>query len=284
MPISRPSASSAFGLALTLVGGAALAQDTAKSRIEREGGTAMQRLEKAVGKAKLQESTTRGPNLSARPDPHSRQRAFEGLRKHRISPEIDQRARAARAAAETQFAAQREHMAERLREALGLQPAEMDAVAKAVTRPPSSWVPVLFVSSSMPLPVLRAYAQQLERAKGVLAFRGMPGGMRKMGPMAKLSTQILRIDPGCEGPACAMRNVQIIIDPLVFRQHGIARVPALAMIPSDPAQPYCEREADSPRAAHIVYGDAALSGLIEEYRRIGGEVEVKNVQALLGGA
>ena len=140
------------------------------------------------------------------------------------------------------------------------------------------------VSSSMPIPVLRAYAAQLERARGVMAFRGMPGGLRKVGPMAKLSAQILRFDPGCEGPACAMRNVQVIIDPLVFRQHGIARVPALAMIPGDPTQPYCERESDSPRASHVVYGDAALSGLVEEYRRIGGSMEVRHVQALLGGA
>jgi type-F conjugative transfer system pilin assembly protein TrbC len=143
-------------------------------------------------------------------------------------------------------------------------------------------VPVLFVSSSIPVPILRTYAAQLERVHGVLAFRGMPGGLHRVGPMAKLSAEILRIDPGCEGPSCAMRSVQLIIDPIVFRQHGVTRVPALAMIPGDPTQAYCEREDESPRARHVVYGDSALPGLLEEYARLGGDTEVRDAQALLG--
>src|SRR3546814_6546003 len=94
----------------------------------------------------------------------------------------------------------------------------------------------------MPISTLRNYAVQLERVHGVMAFRGVPGGLRKMGPMAKVTAQILRLDPGCEGPNCVMRNVQLIIDPVVFRQHGIAQVPALAMIPGDPTQAYCRSE------------------------------------------
>jgi hypothetical protein len=100
--------------------------------------------------------------------------------------------------------------------------------------------------------------------------------------MAKLTAQILRLDPGCEGPNCAMRDVQLIIDPIVFRQHGISQVPALAMIPGDPTQAYCERDIESPRAAHIVFGDSALSGMLEEYARLGGKKEVSHAQALLG--
>src|SRR3546814_17993889 len=76
-----------------------------------------------------------------------------------------------------------------------------------------------------------------------------------------------------------MRNVQLIIDPVVFRQHGIAQVPALAMIPGDPTQAYCERDDDSPRASHVVFGDSALSGMFEAYARLGGKEEVSNAQA-----
>lgn len=179
------------------------------------------------------------------------------------------------------MATDREVMASRLREALGLAPPEMAAISRAIPAPAiTGWVPLLFASSSMPLAELRTYARQLERVKGVLAFRGMPGGLRKVGPMARLSAEILRIDPGCSGPDCAMRNVQLIVDPIVFRQHGVARVPALAMIPGDPTQPYCEREENSPRASHLVYGDAALSGLLEEYGRLGGKEEVRDAQSL----
>src|SRR3546814_15661204 len=101
--------------------------------------------------------------------------------------------------------------------------------------------------------------------------------------MAKLTAEILRLDPGCEGPACVMRDVQVIVDPLVFRQHGVTRVPALAMIPGDPVLPYCEREDESPRAAHVAYGDAALSGLPEEIARLGGKEEVRDAQSRLEG-
>lgn len=114
-----------------------------------------------------------------------------------------------------------------------------------------------------------------------LRFAACRGGLSKVEPMARLSAEMLRLDPGCEGPACAMRNVQVIVDPLVFRQHGVSRVPALALVPGDPTQPYCEREDDSPRAAHVVYGDAALSGLLEEYARLGGKQEVRDAQARL---
>jgi hypothetical protein len=78
-----------------------------------------------------------------------------------------------------------------------------------------------------------------------------------------------------------MRNVQLIIDPIVFRQHGITQVPALAMVPGDPTQAYCERDDESPRATHVVYGDSALSGMFEEYARLGGKEEVSHAQALL---
>ena len=200
------------------------------------------------------------------------------------SPDLDSRARAAQARGEASLAAERERQAKALRQALGLEPAEEQALAKATPAVAAKgWVPVLFVSSSMPISTLRNYAVQLEKVHGVMAFRGVPGGLRKMGPMAKLTAQILRHDPGCEGPGCVMRDVQLIIDPIVFRQHAIAQVPALAMIPGDPTQAYCERDDDSPRAAHVVFGDSALSGMLDEYTRLGGKEEVSHAQALLAG-
>lgn len=175
-------------------------------------------------------------------------------------------------------------MEARLYQALGLAPPGGQGVTGLVPPPggPKSWVPVLFASSSMPLSTLRTYGQQLERAGGVIAFRGVPGGLTHIGPMAKLTAQILRVDPGCEGPDCTMRNVQIVVDPILFRQHGVVRVPALGLLPGDPTQPYCEREDDmAPRASHLVYGDAALSGLLDEYARLGGKEEVRDAQARL---
>ena len=289
MPICRPSASSVRPLAAAmamLVSASALAQDNPRPDNARDGAAAqgeaaLDRLERATA-ARKQEAETRGPTSLPTPSEESRRRAFEGLRKRAPSPAMDARARTAMDKAKEAMAAEREAMALRLGQALGLEAPDMEAVV-GITAPPSAkgWVPVLFVSSSMPVTTLRTYAGQLERVGGVLAFRGMPGGLTKVAPMAKLSAEILRHDPGCEGPACAMRDVQLIVDPLIFRQHSVTRVPALAMVPGDPALPYCEREDDSPRAAHVVYGDAALSGLLEEYARLGGKQEVRDAEARL---
>jgi hypothetical protein len=271
-------------LALCTASAAALGQDSARQEIADHGEQSMERLEDAVARAR--EATPNGPHpvLPDMDRPAEQHRAFEGLRKRGQPADMEARARAANAIGEAALAAERERQAKVLRQALGLEPSEERALASAVPAVTATgWVPVLFVSSSMPLPVLRSYAAQLERARGVMAFRGMPGGLRKAGPMAKLTAQILRRDPGCEGPACIMRDVQLIVDPIVFRQHGVTtRVPALAMVPGDPAQAYCERDEESPRAAHVVYGDSALPGLLDEYARLGGKEEVRHAQALLG--
>jgi len=288
MPICGLSASNArvlTALALLLSTSApSHAQDAAppvnaRERAQEQGGAAMDRLERATA-ARKAEAETRGPTALPTPSEETRRRAFEGLRKRAPSPAMDARARTALDKGKDAMAAERDAMAKRLGQALGLDAPDIQAVA-GITTPPQAkgWVPVLFVSSSMPVTTLRTYAGQLERVGGVLAFRGMPGGMRQVAPMAKLSAEILRHDPGCEGPACAMRDVQLIVDPLIFRQHGVTRVPALAMVPGDPALPYCEREDDAPRAAHVIYGDAALSGLLEEYARLGGVKEVRDAQA-----
>nr|WP_255352262.1 type-F conjugative transfer system pilin assembly protein TrbC [Novosphingobium sp. KN65.2] len=251
-----------------------------KNPVAQQGDAAMDRLKEAVSRQKT--DTVSGPTaLPDLPD-EQRRRAFDGLRARTPAPELAARARRGLEAAREGVATERETMARRMAQALGLDAPDAVAVADAVQTPAAnSWVPVLFVSSSMPVAVLRTYAGQLEKAGGLMAFRGMPGGLTRVGPMAKLSAKILRLDPGCEGPACAMRGVQIIVDPLVFRQHGVTRVPALAMIPGDPAQPYCERDDGAPVSPHLVYGDAALSGLLGEYARLGGRQEVRDAEARL---
>jgi len=282
MPISTPSRNSLLLATALAVTTTALAQDGARTKIEDQGSNAMGRLEGAVTKTKDRAASSSDPRIPTDSHQAERKRAFEGLRNRVANPEMEARARAAVQDGEARLAAERETQARRLRQALGLEPAEGDALARATpSAQAKGFVPVLFVSSSMPIRTLRSYAVQLERVHGVMAFRGVPGGLRRMGPMAKLTAQILRIDQGCEGPNCVMRDVQLIIDPIVFRQHGIARVPAMAMIPGDPTQAYCERDDESPRARYVVYGDSALRGLLDEIARLGGREEVRDAQALL---
>jgi hypothetical protein len=270
-----------WGLAFPVITRAQEPSKGAKDVIAAEGDAAVDRLKDAITGQKATGQVV-PPGAVPQPNAEQRRRAFEALRTRATSPAMDARARAAVEAGQAGLAQERDRMAKRVGEALGLDAPDMVALARgAAPKAGSGWVPVLFASSSMPIATLRTYAGQLERVHGVIAFRGMPGGLTKVGPMAKLSAEILRIDPGCEGPGCAMRAVQLIVDPIVFRQQGVVRVPAFAMIPGDPTQPYCERQDDSERSPHIVYGDAALSGLLEEYGRLGGRQEVRDAQARL---
>lgn len=281
MRISGPSANSAAAM-LLLLAGAALAGDQAPSSLGSEGQKAVERLRQARSKADPAPTDIEVIPRRRDKDGVMDQRAFDGLRRRILAPDMDRRARAAQAAGDAALAAERERQGAALRQALGLEPVPQGAQGVADRQKPNTagWVPVMFVSSSMPLPVLRAYARQLAPVHGVMALRGFPGGMKRVGPMAKLTAAILRLDEGCEGPACAMQDTQIIVDPILFRQHGVARVPALAMVPGDPTQAYCERDDDAPRAAHLVYGDSALAGLLDEYARLGGKEEVRDAQAL----
>lgn len=289
MRISKPSIPSIGLLAGLGLATVALGQDVERETtpgvavrsISGAGQEALDQLAEAIANEKNEAIRLPDPVLPRTDNPGDKRRAFESFRKRLPAPDMDARARAAKTLGDESLAAERDRQATVLRQALGLEPSQEQALAKGVPAVlTKGWVPVVFVSSSMPLPTLRSYAIQLEKVKGVLAFRGVPGGLREMGPMAKLTAQILRIDPGCEGPNCAMRDVQLIVDPIVFRQHGITQVPALAMIPGDPAQAYCERDDESPRARHIVYGDSALPGMLEEYGRLGGKEEVRDAQAV----
>ena len=241
----------------------------------------LERLRAATASTKSNDGV--GPTSLPSPSPELKKRAFEAMRQRVQGRGMEERARSAEATATQDIAAQHEAMTARIYQAIGLAPpGEPQAPPTPVSHPARAFVPLLFASSAMPVETLRTYASSLEKIGGVIAFRGMPGGLTKIGPMAELTARMLRIDPGCEGAACAMRAVQVVVDPILFRQHGVSRVPAFAMVPGDPTQPYCEREDETgPRASHLVYGDAALSGLIEEYARLGGKEEVSDAAARL---
>lgn len=284
MPICAPSIPDApiapFILALALLSatpGEAWAAEQAAGQ-----SAAMERLVKA--RSAGVPAAHEGPSAIPLPSPTIKRRAFEAIAHRKTDPKLEGQARAAQAQAAKALAAEQEAMSARLHQALGLTPPDGAPTPRPASGsvPAKAWVPVLFASSSMPIETLRTYAGQLEQVGGVIAFRGAPGGLTKIGPMAELTARMLRVDSGCEGAACTMRNVQVVIDPILFRQHGIARVPALGLVPGDPTQPYCEREDENaPRAAHLVLGDAALSGLLDEYGRLGGKEEVRDASARL---
>lgn len=256
-----------------------------RSTVAAEGQAAMEALRKAMAQDKEDSPRMTLPAFDTpKADAAMQRRAWSAMHAQAVDPAMKARADAAFDLGKLGLAAQQEAMSARVGKALGLSQPDIVSLAK-VAAPDAHirWAPLLFVSSSMPIDELQTYAAQIERTGGALAFRGMPGGMHTVAPMAKLSAEILRLDPGCEGPACTMRGVSIVVDPIAFREHGVTRVPALAMVPGDPTQAYCERGDAPTPSTPVVYGDAALSGLLEEAGRLGAREEISDAEAHLRG-
>jgi hypothetical protein len=88
--------------------------------------------------------------------------------------------------------------------------------------------------------------------------------------------KILRKNPSCEGPRCVMRALDVVVDPVQFKNHGIAKVPALVMEPNFDFQSYCEKGATaSGTSVPVVYGDASLRSLLERLTTMNGGTPAK---------
>lgn len=163
-------------------------------------------------------------------------------------------------------------MSARIFEALGVEDEagiEMESSSPPEAHPAAAVL--VFASSSIPLQALRRYAADLERTGGAIVLRGAIGGLKEMGPTVDFILKVLKVDPACDGADCDMREVSVIIDPVVFRQAGVARVPAVAIVDSDPFQSYCERASPEARSDPwiVTYGDASLEGHLDELARRG---------------
>ena len=146
---------------------------------------------------------------------------------------------------------------------------------------------VLFASSSMPIDVLRRYARDLAKIHGVMVFRGMKGGISKLGPMMHFIGGITRVDQDCRGPMCVNLPVNVVIDPYLFRDNGISAVPAMVFLPQLSLASYCQRGADAHednKAADVIYGDASLHGMLEALDHIRRDIRIEAMLRKLEGA
>lgn len=142
---------------------------------------------------------------------------------------------------------------------------------------------VLFVSSSMPISVLRNYVRDIDRVGGVMIFRGTIGGIDSFMPTVEFLRQLLAVDVSCTAANCDMRTTNISIDPQRFSHHGIARVPALIFEKNMKIQAYCKQGDSGPKAQTIAYGDASLAGLTNAIYQANEEPALKALLNTLRG-
>ncbi|MFC3052354.1 type-F conjugative transfer system pilin assembly protein TrbC [Kordiimonas pumila] len=163
-------------------------------------------------------------------------------------------------------------MSGRVRSALGVGEDETDHILNPLETQHSSFRALVFVSSSIPLHILRRYAEQLDKVGGVMVFRGAQGGLTRFTPMVSLTKRIILQDETCSEADCKVWNVGVLIDPLLFRSNQITSVPAVTVTEDDPFSAYCERagaESADISGPFISLGDAHLSGHLETLSRLG---------------
>lgn len=134
----------------------------------------------------------------------------------------------------------------------------------------------IFVSSSMPVETIRAYASDLGRLNGgTLVLRGFVGSAKKITPTMDFIASVLEKKMGCVASSndaqelanCQFKNVDFVIDPNLYTRYGINRVPAV--IYAEGVSPYIldasEGVIDNAPVKKWwgVYGDASLKYCLE---------------------
>jgi type-F conjugative transfer system pilin assembly protein TrbC len=91
----------------------------------------------------------------------------------------------------------------------------------------------VFVSTSMPKPLLKAYAQEAKKYGGVLVFKGLPNGSFK--ELAVLVAE-LTIDP--VGTKDANNSLGLQIDDEAFDRFDVSAVPTIILSTTSEYQPH----------------------------------------------
>lgn len=125
---------------------------------------------------------------------------------------------------------------------------------------------VLFVSSSMPVSVLRQYARDLSRVNGVMVMQGFIGGISRIMPTKDWIRKLLVVDTNCDTVGCETLDLNVAFDPERFTRNGIDRVPALIYEKNMDLSAYCKK-VETKKANFVVYGDASLKGMLLELNR-----------------
>ena len=128
----------------------------------------------------------------------------------------------------------------------------------------------LFFSSSVPIMTMQNYMAMIERTQDpnvIMVMRGFVGGMREVRPTLEYLYAILQKDPACKPmqDKCDAYEVNIQIDPLLFRQYTISKAPTVVFATGVSIIDNGRDQAAGP--AYIIEGDASLDYLLKRINR-----------------
>lgn len=123
--------------------------------------------------------------------------------------------------------------------------------------------PILFISSSIPMHVLNRYAHDLEKVQGVMVLKGGVGGLKKVMPTFSFIANVLKKNPNCKNEPCEKYAVKVIIDPILFSEYGIDKVPAFTVHGKESFTAYCNLDGGLNKGNKISYGDYTIKYHLE---------------------
>ena len=166
-----------------------------------------------------------------------------------------------------EFADQQEAWRNQIGSALGVNDWKSQDASKGdseESRIPYSEKPIIFASASVPLQTLRNYARDLEKIDGVIVIRGFVGGMKAIRPTFEFLDSVIKKDLNCpKTKVCEHYKVQVLIDPILFREYGIKRVPAFAVHEVTNLTKYCNGNEGLNPSPNLVYGDSSIKYMLD---------------------
>jgi len=162
---------------------------------------------------------------------------------------------------------------QRLREAQGAAIASAEDEGTAPAAPVKGRL-VVALSSSMPEQMLKDYMAQLDgHPEAIVVLRGFVGGAQSVAPTGKLMERVMRKTSERNGGHHAVRS---IVDPILYRQLGIDRVPAVAWLDGVQDISHCDQEDFD--AAFVVYGATTVGAALKAAAAKGAKIPKDVVQ------
>lgn len=138
---------------------------------------------------------------------------------------------------------------------------------------------IVALSSSMPTEMVREYMRQAHGVgEVIIVLRGFVGGARAVGPTGVWLEEVMRKQPSCR--ECPHYLARVVVDPLVYRNLNITRVPAIAYVPEIEELQHCDGEAL--QSAGMVYGAVPISAALAQLARNGVAVPAALLKTLAG--
>ena len=126
--------------------------------------------------------------------------------------------------------------------------------------PTSSGKLIVALSSSMPLTMVHDYMQQLAGIpEAAVVLRGFIGGAHTVAPTGKWIEEVRRVVPDCL--RCKHYNVQVLVDPLIYRDLEITQVPAVAYAPGVTDISHCDGK--SLKGIQIAFGATSVEAAVK---------------------